>query len=52
MSLPAVAAGLGGVALLALGSNFILPVGELVGGVCDIAGIVAAMVCFGLAEGA
>ena len=42
---------IGGAALLAIGSNFIVPIGSAVGGVCDLAGIVSLMVFLGLLDG-
>jgi hypothetical protein len=46
-----VVSAIGGAALLALGSNFIVPIGSAVGGVCDLAGIVSFMVFLGLLDG-
>jgi hypothetical protein len=46
-----VVSAMGGAALLALGSNFIVPIGSAVGGVCDLAGIVSLMVFLGLLDG-
>lgn len=51
MSWSLVATGLIGAAMLALGSDLILPVSALVGGLCDLVGVASAMVCFGLADG-
>ncbi len=51
MILSSVASGLFGVAMLALGSDLILPVSALVGGLCDLVGVASTMVCFGLADG-
>lgn len=42
---------IGGAALLAIGSNFIVPIGSAVGGVCDLAGIASLMVFLGLLDG-
>jgi hypothetical protein len=42
---------IGGAALLALGSNFIVPIGSALGGVCDLAGIASLMVFLGLLDG-
>lgn len=41
----------GGMVLVAIGSNFIIPIGTAVGGICDLAGIVSMMVFLGLIEG-
>jgi hypothetical protein len=43
--------GLGGAALIALGSDMVFPLGSAVGGVCELAGIASAMVFFGLMDG-
>jgi len=51
MSWSVILSGLGGAAMLALGSNLILPVGSAIGGVCDLAGIASAVVFFGLMDG-
>jgi hypothetical protein len=40
-----------GTALIAIGSNLIVPVGNAIGGVCDLAGIVSMMVFLGLTDG-
>jgi hypothetical protein len=37
--------------MLAFGSNMVIPVGSLTGSGCDLAGIVAVMVCFALVDG-
>ena len=50
LSLPTVLAGLGAVAMLSLGFNLIVPLSETVGTVCDIAGIICALLFLGLAE--
>jgi hypothetical protein len=42
---------LGGTVLIALGSNFVVPVGAAVGGIFDLAGIALMMMFFGLIEG-
>jgi hypothetical protein len=42
--------GLGGAAMLALGSGFVWPMGTAVGGICDLVGVASAVVFFGLAE--
>jgi hypothetical protein len=44
--------GLGAAAMLALGFNVILPLGAAADSVCDLAGVVSAIVFLGLAEGA
>jgi hypothetical protein len=41
----------GGAILLAFGSNFIVPIGSAVGGICDLAGIASLMVFLGLLDG-
>ena len=51
MSLSLIVSGLGCAAMLALGSELILPVGTAVGGLCDLVGVASGMVFFGLAEG-
>jgi hypothetical protein len=43
--------GIAGAALLAVGSNFIIPIGAQLGGVLDLAGIASMMMFFGLADG-
>ena len=50
MSWPAVLAGLGAIGMLSLGSNLIVPLSESVGTVCDLAGIICALVFFALAD--
>jgi hypothetical protein len=47
----AILSAVGGASLLAVGSNFIIPVGSAIGGVCDLAGIVSMMMFFGLIDG-
>lgn len=42
--------GLAGAALLAVGSGFILPMGAMTGGLCDLVGVASIMVFFGLSE--
>jgi hypothetical protein len=42
---------IGGAVLLSIGSNFIVPIGSAVGGVCDLAGIASLMVFLGLLDG-
>ena len=42
---------LGWAALIALGSNFVIPVGAAAGGIFDLAGIALMMMFFGLIEG-
>jgi hypothetical protein len=44
--------GMGAAAMLALGCNMILPLGGLADTVCNLAGVVSAIVFLGLAEGA
>jgi hypothetical protein len=51
MSLSLIVSGLGCAAMLALGSELILPLGSAVGGLCDLVGVASGMVFFGLAEG-
>jgi hypothetical protein len=41
----------GGACLIAVGSNFVIPVGSAIGGVCDLAGIISMMMFFGLIDG-
>jgi hypothetical protein len=50
-SLMAVLSAIGGAVLLAIGSNFIVPIGSAGGGVCDLAGIASLMVFLGLLDG-
>jgi hypothetical protein len=50
-SLMTVLSAVGGAFLLAIGSNFIVPIGSVVGGVCDLAGIASLMVFLGLLDG-
>jgi hypothetical protein len=50
MSWPTVLAGLGAVAMLLLGFNMIVPLGENVDTLCDMAGIICAMLFLGLAD--
>jgi len=47
-----ITSGLAGAGMLALGSNFVIPIGAMTGSLCDLAGVAAAMVFFGLADGA
>jgi hypothetical protein len=51
MNIYLIMSGLGCVALLALGSNLILPLGSMVGGICDLFGVASGVVFFGLTEG-
>jgi hypothetical protein len=51
MSFSLIVTGLGCAAMLALGSNLVLPLGSFVGGLCDLIGIASGMICFGLADG-
>jgi len=46
-----VLSGVGGTCLIAVGSNFIFPIGSALGGVGDLAGIVSMMMFFGLTDG-
>ena len=50
MTWPKTFAGLGAVAMLALGFNMIAPLSETVDTFCDMAGIVCVMLFFGLAK--
>jgi hypothetical protein len=52
MSWIVIATGLGGAALLAMGSDMIIPIGYSVGGLLDLAGVASMMVSFSLADGA
>lgn len=52
MSGPAVITGLVGALMLAVGSNVILPVSAMTGGVCDLVGLASSMVFLGLLDGA
>jgi hypothetical protein len=52
MTLAAFVSGLGGAAMLAFGSNMVIPVGGVIGSICDLAGIASVMVCLGLMDGA
>jgi hypothetical protein len=47
----AVLSAVGGACLIAVGSNFVIPVGSALGGLCDLAGIVSMMMFFGLIDG-
>jgi hypothetical protein len=47
-----VTSGLAGAGMLALGSDLVVPIGAMMGSLCDLAGVAAAMVFFGLADGA
>jgi hypothetical protein len=51
MSWLLIMAGLVGAAMLALGFGLIVPLGEGIGGLCDLAGIASAMVFIGLIDG-
>jgi hypothetical protein len=42
---------IGGAVLLAIGSNFVVPIGSAVGGMCDLAGIASFMMFLGLLDG-
>jgi hypothetical protein len=50
MSWSLMISGFAGVAMLALGSGFIWPMGASVGGICDLVGVASTVVFFGLAE--
>jgi hypothetical protein len=50
MSWPTALAGLGAVAMLALGFNIIVPLSETVDSLCAMAGIICALLFLGLAE--
>jgi hypothetical protein len=52
MSLATFVSGLGGATMLALGSDMVIPLGSMIGSLCDLAGIASVMVCFGLMDGA
>jgi hypothetical protein len=51
MSWIAIVSGVGGAAMLAFGSNMIIPVGTGIGGVLDLAAIASMMVFLGLMDG-
>lgn len=51
MNWVAIVSGLGGVAMLAFGSNMVIPVGLGISGICDLAGVASMMVCLGLMDG-
>ena len=51
MRLGVFVSGFGGAAMLAFGSIMIVPLGSVVGSLCDLAGIASLMVCFGLMDG-
>jgi hypothetical protein len=46
-----IASGISGAALLAIGSNMVVPIGVQTGGLVDLLGIAAMMLCFCLADG-
>jgi hypothetical protein len=46
-----IVSGISGTALLAVGSNLVIPIGLQIGSLLDLMGIVAMMVCFSLADG-
>ena len=50
MSLSLIVSGLCCAAMLALGFGLVLPVGTLVGGLCDMLGVASGIVFLGLAE--
>jgi hypothetical protein len=52
MNLTVSVSGLTGAAMLAFGSNMVIPVGSMIGSMCDLAGIASVMVCLGLMDGA
>ncbi len=52
MRLAAIVSGLGGVALLALGLNMIVPLSGAVDSLCNVAGVASTVMFFGLVEGA
>ena len=52
MSVAAFVSGLGGAAMIAFGSDLVIPVGSLISSMCDLAGIASVMVCLGLMDGA
>ena len=47
-----VTTGVAGAAMLALGSDLVIPVNNVIGGLADLAGIASVMIFFGLADGA
>jgi hypothetical protein len=47
----AIVSGLGGAAMLAVGSNMVIPMGTGLGGIFDLAGVASAMVFLGLMDG-
>jgi hypothetical protein len=51
MNIYLIMSGLGCVAMLALSSDLILPLGSMVGGICDLFGVASGVVFFGPAEG-
>jgi hypothetical protein len=51
MSFSLIVSGLGWAAMLALGSDLVLPLGSFVGGLRDLVGVASGMICFGLADG-
>jgi hypothetical protein len=51
MSWLAMAAGIGGAAILVFGCNMVVPISSGVGGLCDLAGIASVMVFLGLMDG-
>jgi hypothetical protein len=52
MSWIVIATGLGGAALVAMGSDLIMPIGYGIGSFLDLAGVASMMVSFSLADGA
>jgi hypothetical protein len=46
-----IASGVSGIGLLAIGSNMVVPIGVQMGGLIDLLGIAAMMLCFCLADG-
>jgi hypothetical protein len=51
MSLTAIISGLAGAAMLAFGSNMVIPIGSGIGSVFDLAGVASVMVFLGLMDG-
>jgi hypothetical protein len=43
--------GIGGAILIAIGSNFVVPIGTAAGGLLDLAGVASVMMCLGLIDG-
>ena len=51
MNLATIVSGLGGAAMLAIGSNLVVPIGTGISSVCDLAGVASVMVFLGLMDG-